>query len=531
MNRDQLEEFIKQKMERGGKFTKPPKEFVQSLDREVTEFKLPPKAPITQKIWHFTHDCFIPKCKECKKQEVSWNPTTKQYRDFCSAKCSNSNKNKIKKTQTVFDNNGGHPSKRKEVREKIEKTNMKRYGVSTPLLTTKSQENMKKAVKSKEHREKMSRKLLENLDHIEAMKTGRRKWIEENPGKLEESYRQSVIQKLSIYGVYDESSMKKYLINQHHTNGKSFSRIAKTVGLPVYTICKWFDRLGIEKKYYYSSAEQDELQSFLENELKIKVFKNDRKLLDGGEIDLYVPEAGFGIEYCGLYWHSEAFKSRNYHVDKLVESARKGVRLITIFQDEFLHKPDLVKRMIAHKLGVSRERRIYARNTSITYPSYQLVKAFLEKNHIQGTSNGGLLYIGLEYERELVSVMVFKRRSSNEVELTRFANNGLVVGGFSKLLKHSQYLLHERGVEYISSFADRRWSEGDVYKRNGFVLEKILDPDYAYVKNDVRLHKFSMRNAPQIVGQEVSINRACEILGYSRIWDCGKIKFKKCIQK
>jgi len=265
--------------------------------------------------------------------------------------------------------------------------------------------------------------------------------------------------------------------------------------------------------------------------LNFKVVKNDRKLLNGSEIDLYIPEACFGIEYCGLYWHSEEFKSRNYHANKLAKSTKKGVRLITIFQDEFLHKPDLVKRMIAHKLGASKERRIYARHTSITYPSYQVAKRFLDENHIQGASNGGLLYVGLEYKGKLVSLMVFKKRSSEEVELTRFVSNCIVVGGFSKLVKHSQSILHDRGFEYITSFADRRWSEGDIYKGNGFVVEKILDPDYAYVKNDIRLHKFSMRHAPKLVDQEVSINRACEILGYSRIWDCGKIKFKKCIRK
>ena len=273
------------------------------------------------------------------------------------------------------------------------------------------------------------------------------------------------------------------------------------------------------------------MKDFIEKELGLETVSNDRSLLIDSEIDIYIPEKKIGIEYCGLYWHSEIHKDKNYHLRKLEKAEERGLNLITVFQDEFLHKPEVVKRTLAHKLNESKDETVYARNTEIVYPEYDQVKKFLINNHLQGVSNGGCLYIGLKHDGDLVSVMTFKKRNNSDVELTRFASSKKVVGGFSKLLNNAIPVLTEKKFTNIVSFADRRWSRGCVYSANGFSATKTLAPDYSFAKSDVRLHKFSLRKAPEQFPEKMSINEAASKLGYIKIWDCGKIKFEKCITK
>ena len=50
-------------------------------------------------------------------------------------------------------------------------------------------------------------------------------------------------------------------------------------------------------------------------------------LPDGKEIDIYLPDEKVGIEYNGLYWHSEKFKDINYHYDKYKFFKDNGINL------------------------------------------------------------------------------------------------------------------------------------------------------------------------------------------------------------
>ena len=86
----------------------------------------------------------------------------------------------------------------------------------------------------------------------------------------------------------------------------------------------------------------------------------------------------------------------------------------------------------------------------------------------------------------------------------------------------------------IITFADLRWSEGELYEKCGFRLNKILKPDYCYIEGKNRIHKFNYRHSnlknklvnyiPNLSEKENCINNKI-----SKIWDCGKYKF--CLQK
>lgn len=109
--------------------------------------------------------------------------------------------------------------------------------------------------------------------------------------------------------------------------------------------------------------------------------------------------------------------------------------------------------------------KIYARKTICKEVSYTEAKEFLEENHIQGNCISKYRY-GLYYNEELVSLMTFgKSRFKDEFEMLRFCNKKYlnIVGGASKLFSH--FLNDHNEILEVISYADRRWSIGNLYTK------------------------------------------------------------------
>ena len=72
---------------------------------------------------------------------------------------------------------------------------------------------------------------------------------------------------------------------------------------------------NINMKPTWTSKAEIEIKEFIES-LGVEVEKSrNRMLLDGHEIDLILPEHKLGIEYNGLYWHTESKgKHSTYHL-------------------------------------------------------------------------------------------------------------------------------------------------------------------------------------------------------------------------
>ena len=58
-----------------------------------------------------------------------------------------------------------------------------------------------------------------------------------------------------------------------------------------------------------------EIVNFIKS-LNIKVDENNTTILNGKELDIYIPSHNVAIEYDGLYWHSEQFINDDYHLIK-----------------------------------------------------------------------------------------------------------------------------------------------------------------------------------------------------------------------
>ena len=268
--------------------------------------------------------------------------------------------------------------------------------------------------------------------------------------------------------------------------------------------------------------------------LGVSIIENDTTILNGKELDIYIPSHNLAIEFNGLYWHSEEFVGDDYHLNKTNECESKGIRLIHIFEDEWLYSEEIVKSRIKTILGLIKSK-IYARKCEIREVSNKDSKLFLNENHIQKNTKAKI-NLGLYYNDELVCLSTFSnlrkimgsKNIDGNYELIRFCNklNTVVVGGADKLLKH--FIKTYKPIKIIS-YADRRWSQGELYEKLGFKFIHNSKPNYWYINNKDREYRFKYRKSVLIkdgydknkTEKEIMFNR-----GIYRIYDCGNIKYE-----
>ena len=460
--------------------------------------------------------------------------------------------------QTKLENHG---SENYNNIEKITKTNIERYGGSAPTcdpnVIKKRQENnlekynYKETLSVPEVKEKIRKKFnkdgwpsqrpewKEKYIKTSNKKFGANSWADSEEGRKISSEREikKFLPRLQKYLDY-----LKFEIIDLPYRGAHAKHIFKC------KVCK------IEFEQNWNAIQQDfkcpkcyprnNGTSFGENEisdyissLNFNVVRNTRKIISPFELDIFIPERNIAIEYCGLYHHSEEkLKERNvyhpefYHLNKLEMCEKIGIQLITIFEDEWIYKKELVKRRLKHILGKFDGIKIFSRNCEIKEIESSEKNNFLDLYHIQGKDNS-LVKIGAFYNNELVSVMTFSSGNISKGsiykegvwELNRFCSNYNfhIPGIASRML---DFFKKKYNWIEIYSYADRRWSKGNLYEQLGFKVQGKPRLNYWYVKNYERIHRFNLRKKPD-EPKNISerILRLSE--GYLIVWDCGNLKF------
>lgn len=339
-------------------------------------------------------------------------------------------------------------------------------------------------------------------------------------------------------------------INDKHLQQHGMTRLEyiKKYGTNVYSKKHYEKLVTISNKMnlalenrndIFTSKPEQEILTFIQNN-GLECKKN-RKILNGKELDIFVPTKQCAIEFNGNKFHTEWFgsKTRQYHLNKTKLCKEKNVKLIHIFEDEFHNSKEIVFNKIAHILCIQQNLpKIYGRKCFIKEVDRCTANTFLEKYHIQGYVSSSIHY-GAYYQDKLIAVMSFKRErnDNNHWELTRFASdyNYICCGVGGKLFKH---FVREYNPDSVKSFADRRWTvdeENNIYIQLGFEFDGYTPPDYKYYNPKVdryqRFHKFGFRKQvllkkyPDILIPEMTETEMVKELGYDRIWDCGLIRY------
>lgn len=266
---------------------------------------------------------------------------------------------------------------------------------------------------------------------------------------------------------------------------------------------------------------------------KKKVEHSNRTILDGYEIDIFIPDYKIGIEYNGLKWHSEKFRDRNYHLMKTELANKKGIKLIQIFEDEYFSRKDIVLSKIKRLINCDKNLvKVMARKCQVKEIEKKEAKTFLNANHIQGYK-GCTIALGCLFNDILIGVMTFEQYG-NEWILNRFAtdNNMICQGVGGKLFS---FFVKKYNPTIVKSFADLRWTidrNNNLYTKLGFKLNEVLKPDYRYVSAShptERIHKFNFRK--QLIANRYNLDykktesELTNELGYYKIWDCGLLKY------
>ena len=290
---------------------------------------------------------------------------------------------------------------------------------------------------------------------------------------------------------------------------------------------------GCPKCSHKTSKTEDEIIKIIQ---EVNPQQRNRGLIEKREIDIYIPSLKLGIEYNGLRWHSEKFgKGHEYHLDKLNKCNEQGIKLIQIFEDEWVKHREICESKLKQICGLNTNPKIYGRKCEIReITNKDIVYEFLDKNHIQGRT-GFTVGLGAYHEGKLVGVITFKKEKEGYWDLNRFATdiNYQCIGIGGKLFKH---FTRKYDFQEIKSFADRRWTTdpyNNLYTKLGFEFDSFVPPTYWYYNQKIdqnkRFHKFGFRkqHLHKQYGLPLTMTERemTESLGYTRIWDCGLTKY------
>ena len=491
------------------------------------------------------------------------------YKHYCNAKCELADKRVVEKAKQTYKEKTGydHNMHNPESKERVKNTTMEKYGgigfavkeLADKVLNTYNKEHGTDI-------EKCNMIVHENPE-LEQQRIKTR--IEKNNGSyMSEDHKQKLIQMSKEPEIIKKRINTRYtLYGQKYMTPEAYEKLKgnvfetyKDVNLKVFKkqgdgLCKCHCDI-CDKDYEISlmtlrerrhagynpcvfcnpigsilvkhvSDRETELYNYIASKYNGQIIKSDRTILDGKELDIYLPGLNLAFEFDGLYWHNEITKSSDYHVSKTNTCESKGIQLIHIFEDDWLYKSDIVKSRINGLLGLN--NRIFARKCIIKEVSNNDAATFLNENHIQGSCVSKYRY-GLYFNDELISIMTFgKSRFSDEFELLRFCNklNINVVGGASRLFNH--FLNNHDEIVEVISYADRCWSKGNLYEKLGFIKDGITKPAYYYIIDNKRQNRIKFQKHklvkegfnPSKTEHEIMLERKIY-----RIYDCGNIKYR-----
>ena len=123
------------------------------------------------------------------------------------------------------------------------------------------------------------------------------------------------------------------------------------------------------------SGKETQLKNYIAT-LHANILYNDKEILGGKEIDIYLPDLKLGFEFDGTYWHADP---RFYKADQLIEHKRvtakeiwerdkekdnlcqlNGIKLIRILEYDWVHRNDSEKERI--KLEIENQKKLLSQN-------------------------------------------------------------------------------------------------------------------------------------------------------------------------
>lgn len=502
---------------------------------------LPTTAVLRQRAYHVINQCIdIPLCRNvsCNNQ-VKWNSTTHKYQLFCCNACVHEDgSHNTKRVDTMIGRYGvsnifkdvdlvkkarlqklgvEHAMQSTDVKNKTKDTNLKKLGYTTNLLTPQHQANRLSKIQELGGQAEIN-------NRISVARTtqysGKEYWIRNTPS-------------IGTDILFDRLHDPLWLQQENTT--KSLVQIAEELGITQPALTYWFAKHGIAA-ICNNSQPQNDLTSFIKSVIPdTEVLSNIRSVISPFELDVYIPAYNLAFEFNGIFWHGELSggKDKQYHQNKTNMCNIRNIRLIHVFENEWVHQQDIVKSRICNILG--KNRVLHARKCKVVEIDNRAAARFLDDNHIQGNCVSAIQYAVVDPDNTIVAVMTFGKSRYNksvEWELLRYASslNTNVVGGAGKLFAH---FIKSHNPSSVISYCDLRWGNGKLYEQLNFKLEGKSDPNYFYFHKAsyTTLHSRIKFQKHKLAQQFANFNPALtewenmQSNGYDRIWDCGNLVY------
>jgi len=72
-----------------------------------------------------------------------------------------------------------------------------------------------------------------------------------------------------------------------------------------------------------------------------------------------IPQLKIGFEFNDIYWHSELYKDKNYHINKTSFFEERGIRIIHIWEDDWDNKKEILKSQIKNWINLIDTRDVF----------------------------------------------------------------------------------------------------------------------------------------------------------------------------
>lgn len=291
-----------------------------------------------------------PVCKVCGKKLNEFQMFRKSQ--TCSRECNGKDPDRMIKAKDTWINHFGvdHPSKCKQVRDRIVATNIERYGDRNPANNPVVKQKIKKTNKEKYGVEfpfqsgivqDKAKQMI--LDIYGVTNVGQDQQVVQSRSKTQrnngyQSYKQTLydqhlIELESTKDQFINDDVLKFKCTQCGTSFEMVRDVASNIRCP---ICK--GRCSIQEK---------QLENYIRSIYKGTIIHHDRDQLNGKEIDIYLPELKIGFEFDGNFWHSSYYKESDYHQKKSLQALLNGIWLIHIFEYQWINDQDKVKNHIS----------------------------------------------------------------------------------------------------------------------------------------------------------------------------------------
>lgn len=294
-----------------------------------------------------------------------------------------------------------------------------------------------------------------------------------------------------------------WLRMQHVDLQRSYVEIANQLGVQDGTVGRHAKLHGIGNVRYPRSEGEKQIGQMLSD--YTNVVCSDRSIIHPLELDIVLPDHNIAIEYCGLYWHSDTFKSPEYHANKHLRCHNAGIKLVTIFEDEWKNTPRLVVSQLLTLIGKPTAAAVDASACTVGLVSTSAKRNFLNSNHFQRDGSSTINY-GLYDNGTLVACMGWIVDGDRAYVLDRYATSSNVVDAFSTLIAHFMSTYDWLVIEAV---VDVRWHTDHLYRSNQFVETARNQPSYFWTDGKTRW-----------------LNSNVEPTNKAKIYDCGSITYQ-----